>query len=282
MSPPETDSPDIDEPVREGGLDSQAMARPGCPACKGKGTVERPREDGSIDYRVCLCVLHTQRRATARLMIARRFDPLMRRMTFAAYDPGSAPENLMALRVARNFCDSWVQARREGWVLGLWGTPGCGKTHLATAMALELTRRFLAKSLVVTVPNLLRDQRRTFGASERSDVASPIERAINADFLVLDDLGAEYLRSREGARSEVDWVSEQLYLLLDERLRHDRPTVFTTNYSPTDLQRVLQERVSSRLERAEVMPALEMTKVSARVRTNAGAQNLLTKDRPSS
>lgn len=251
------------------------MAMPNCPVCGGDGSRAIPREDGSIDYRLCLCVVRNQRLTAARVMIEKRLPPLMRRMTFDTYEDGGRPENQMALNVARNFCDQWEKARTEGWILGLWGDPGCGKTHLATAMSIDLTRRYLAKILVESVPRLLAEQRRTFSAGTADSGATPIERAIAADFLVLDDLGAEYLRSREGGRSEVDWVTEQLYLLLDERLRNDRPTVYTTNLSPADLANVLTGRVASRIERAEVMPALEVTRVADRARRDGAAQELL-------
>lgn len=261
-------------------MDSRALAHPDCPVCHGNGSVAQVRGNGSIRYSVCQCVLYAQRDKVAKMRIRKNLGAQAKKMTLRTYDPGRDARNITALTVARNFCDDWLQACQEGWVLGFFGRPGCGKTHLATAMVINVMRRFGTTGLVVSVPALLRDQRRSF--QDKSDTRSPVERAAAVDILVMDDIGAEYLRTRADARSEVDWVDEQLYLLLDERLRENRPTIYTTNMATNDLRSTLSERVASRIERSEVMPALEMARVSERVMRDESIKNRLTAPRPGS
>ena len=63
---------------------------------------------------------------------------------------------------------------------------------------------------------------------------------------MLDDLGAQYERQADDT-SRVSWVSEQLYQLLNERVMHNRTTIYTTNLSPTDLQRALSNESGQRV-----------------------------------
>lgn len=259
-------------------MDHRALAHPDCPHCHGNGSVAQPRPNGSLRYSVCQCVLWAHRDQVARARIEKYLGAKAKAMTFRTYDPGRDARNITALTVARNFCDQWLDARAQGWMLGFFGRPGCGKTHLATAMVINIMRRFGVTGLVVSVPALLRDQRRSFG--ESAGRLSPIERASAVDVLVMDDIGAEYLRTRADARSDVDWVDEQLYLLLDERLRENRPTIYTTNMATNDLRSTLSERVASRIERSEVMPALEMARVSERVLRDESIKHRLTAPRP--
>lgn len=232
-------------------MDSARYALPECPRCGGKGSITRTRDDGALDYLLCPCAVIGQRRVAADAWVERLFPGRMRQMTLATYQTGGLEQNALALRVARNFVDDWPSAVSEGWMLGFTGPPRAGKTHLATAIAIACLRRYLARPHVLSVPLLLREERRTY--SQRSDGSpSPVDMAMRADLLVLDDLGAEYIRSRTDARSGVEWVDEQLYLVLDERVRLNRPVVYTTNLSLQGLRDTLSDRVFSRLERAQV------------------------------
>jgi hypothetical protein len=81
----------------------------------------------------------------------------------------------------------------------------------------------------------------------------------------LDDLGAEYEKASTG--SGVSWLSEQLYLLIDERVMNNRPFVYTTNLSRSDMDRKYSneswQRVYARIREAEINPAgaLEVVRV---------------------
>lgn len=245
-------------------MDSGIDALPGCPHCGGKGSKALVRPDGSFDYRICPCVILGQRRRVADALMLKLFPGRNGQMTFSTFQTGGHRENEVALQVARNFVDDWETAQQNGWTLGFWGKPRAGKTHLATAIAISLLKRYLVRPMVTSVPELLRAERQLMNVPsyERGGTASPIDRAAQADLLVLDDLGAEYMRSRSDARSAVDWVDEQLYLILNERVMRSRPTVYTTNCTPSELKRLLSERVWSRIDRSEVVPAVEMLEVA--------------------
>lgn len=260
-------------------MDSAAYAMPGCRICGGKGSLTRTLPSGALDARLCPCTIFRQQQLAADARLARLFPGRMREMTFSSFVAGEHPENQLALRVARNFVENWTTACEHGWTLGFWGRPAAGKTHLTRAMAISLVKRFLITPCPLSVPDLLREQRKTFRAGA-DETVTPLDRAMAADLLILDDLGAEYMRERTNARSEVDWVDEQLYLILDARVNNNRPTLFTTNLTPTDLKKTLSARVHSRLERSQVMPPLEMLAVPGVARQSTADQQLLLADPP--
>jgi DNA replication protein DnaC len=207
-----------------------------------------------------------------------------RAMTLLNYKTGDDPKNEQALTIAHNFVDNYEQAENEGWLLGFWGPPGVGKTHITLGIALDCVRRYNIRPVIFNVSSELRRERQSYNASAprwsstSSPSLSPIDRAINAQLLVLDDIGAEYHR-QGGDTSSVSWVYEQLYTILEERIMNCRPTLFSSNLSPSDLVRKMDneagKRVLSRIERAQVAPALEIVEVDGANRQSEEAANKL-------
>ena len=128
----------------------------------------------------------------------------------------------------------------SGWLLDgrdqnliLSGPVGCGKTHAAIAAA-RACSELGSSPLIFPVVELL-EQLRPSGPE------GFLERAVAADLLVLDDLGAE---------RPSDWTAERLALIIDRRWLDERPIVATTNLSlgpAGELIEALGERSYSRL-----------------------------------
>src|SRR5688572_10163444 len=103
----------------------------------------------------------------------------------------------------------------------LQGPPGVGKTHLAVAVLGQVIRARGAVGLFYDTRDLLRVIRSTYDPVNRTAEMDVLRPVIEADLLVLDDLGAE---------KSSEWVEETLNLIVNSRYSERRTTVFTSNY----------------------------------------------------
>ena len=119
--------------------------------------------------------------------------------------------------------------------LTLIGLSDVGKSHLAMAVAGE----WLAQGLKVRyacVPELLDDLRNAYNPNSEIDYATEWQIIVEADLLVLDDLGME---------SPTLWAQEKLDLIVEMRSRENKALMVTTNIPLTKVA----PRISSRLQR---------------------------------
>jgi len=134
------------------------------------------------------------------------------------------------LRVARAAHEFAEQP--YGWFV-LTGTYGCGKTHLAAAIANhQLSKRHSA--LFVVVPDLLDHLRATFNPQSPISYDKLFDQVRRAPLLILDDLGTE---------SATAWAKEKLYQLFNHRYNAKLPTVITTSREIDDLDPRLRSRL---------------------------------------
>ena len=103
-----------------------------------------------------------------------------------------------------------------------YGATGTGKTLLAAIVAQEKMRRGIPV-VFASVPDLLMDIRDSFGTGRTAEILRSVQRA---SCLVLDDLGAERMS---------EWVSEQVFAIINYRSNHEMQTIITSNYGMAGL-----------------------------------------------
>ncbi len=179
---------------------------------------------------------------------------------FTAAPPWLAPANQESLRRAFNATSAFAQ-NPEGWLV-LTGNYGCGKTHLAAAIANDRLDRG-QPAIFVVVPDLLDHLRTTFGPN--SDVAydEMFEQVRSTRLLILDDLGSQ---------SATPWAQEKLFQILNHRYNAHLPTVITTNQRLEDLD----QRLRSRLLDINLVQRLHIMAPDFRSGTNANQSDLST------
>ena len=106
-----------------------------------------------------------------------------------------------------------------------FGDAGVGKTHLAVALMKEAIRRKGARAVFYETRELLKLVRDTYNNSVDATELAVLTPVLEADLLVLDDLGSE---------KKSEWVEETLGLVINTRYSERRVTVFTTNLRDTD------------------------------------------------
>lgn len=217
---------------------AEASAESVCPICKGAGFVYPLLPSGQPDYsRVVPCRCTQPEREKERQSRLRKYSGLearlLQNMTFDSFDwkranlPPEQRENLKdVLDTALDFAKA-----PNGWLV-FAGVNGCGKTHLAAAIAnYRLKEGKLAKFVVV--PDLLDHLRSTFSPESPITYDQLFEEVKNAPLLILDDLGKQ---------STSPWAEEKLYQIINHRYNHQLPTVVTTNCALDEIDSPISSR----------------------------------------
>lgn len=231
-------------------LDERALPRPSaptrdsdaqCPICQGAGwvRVEVPVGDPMFGKAVmCDCrkaELDAQRIRDLQNMST--LEPFLD-LTFSNFDQ-SVPGVAQAYRAATEF------ARDPHDWLVLQGGCGCGKTHLAAAIANERIR--LGSNVLFTVvPDLLDHLRAAFAPTSTVQYDQRFESVRSTELLILDDLGTE---------NATPWAQEKLFQIINHRYSYRYPTVITTNRRLSSLD----ERIESRLSDRALCRIIEIT-----------------------
>jgi DNA replication protein DnaC len=142
--------------------------------------------------------------------------------TFESFSPRLREEMLAdqrdslreALAEARTYA-----ADPKGWLV-FFGPYGCGKTHLAAAIANYQIVAERPTPMFVLVPDLLDHLRATFAPTSATSLDRAFEQIKSASLLILDDLGTE---------NATPWAKEKLFQLFNHRYVAKLPTVITTN-----------------------------------------------------
>ncbi len=130
----------------------------------------------------------------------------------------------------------------RSWLVFI-GEPGCGKTHLAAAIAHECKKRD-AKVLFVMSSELLDHLRATFHPGSTVSYDKRMEEIKRAEILILDNLTAE--------TSAALWARDKLFEILAYRFDYDLPTVITTYKTLEKMDLRIKSRIKNE-SRSEVV-----------------------------
>lgn len=209
---------------------------PVCPLCGGVGYYMPDLPIGHPDFgKAVSCACREQARLERRLRALKTVGTLdmLDRLTFDNFIPEPthlSPEKAHNLRRAYETSLRYAQDP-DGWLL-LTGTYGCGKTHLAAAIA-NARLAMGEPVLFMVVPDLLDHLRSAFNPQSEVRYDELFEQLRTTPLLILDDLGAQ---------SSTPWAQEKLFQLLNHRYNAHLATVVTTNQRLEDLEPRLRSR----------------------------------------
>lgn len=119
----------------------------------------------------------------------------------------------------------------------LFGAPGLGKTFLSAAIAREVSTEGWSVVYDTAAHIFERFEMQKFGRED--DAESDVERILNCDLLILDDLGTEMTTA---------FVQSALYQIINTRLMEKKSTILSTNLMPGEIARRYSAQTASRIE----------------------------------
>lgn len=227
-----------------------------CPRCKGAGYL---RLDAPVDHpnfsRLIPCVCKRQERWERASTDLGEYSNmhLIMSWTFESFD-SSIPGTETAYTVAREYAED-----PYNWLM-LVGPYGCGKTHLAAAIANYARQQLDMRPIFTVVPDLLDYLRSTFSPNADATYETRFEAIRAADLLILDDLGTE---------NTTPWAREKLFQVVNHRYMERLPTVITTNVK---LEKI-EGRICSRLLDRNLSTLVEITADDYRTRGAAQSRS---------
>ena len=153
---------------------------------------------------------------------------------------GVVPRDMMeviyeiCLQYARRFGDE-----REN--LFMTGGPGLGKTFLSTCIAKVVSENgfSVVYDTAVNVFAHFEEERFARSYTDMDSLRADLDRYMNCDLLILDDLGTEMTTS---------FTISALYDLVNTRLRTGKKTIINSNLSIEDIRRRYSVQIASRLQ----------------------------------
>ncbi len=202
-----------------------------CPVCKGAGYLRADVPYGHPNFgKPIACECKEIERAEKRRLQLYNISNMdaFRNQNFKNFHPNVSRMVQRAYQVAFEYARD-----PDGWLVMI-GPNGCGKTHLAAAIANQSLEDG-SVVLFMTVIDLLDHLRATFVPSAAEVYDQLFAKMCEAGVLILDDLGAQ---------QSSPWANEKLFQLLNYRYNSRFPTVITTNN--IGLQGI-EERIRSRM-----------------------------------
>jgi DNA replication protein DnaC len=208
-----------------------------CAVCGGTG-FEIVARDGREFARPCAC----RRPAAASggdVLSLCRIPPRYEHCSLASFEPGTDSLSA-ALRKVMNYCSGYpFLGADEGLGLLFTGDNGVGKTHLAVATLRELTTTKGARGQFWDFHELIREIRNSYDEQTRTTELQVLAPVVEADILLLDDLGAWKM---------TDWMLDTLFFLLNSRYMAKRATIITTNFPDVAPEVALRDQTHRRKE----------------------------------
>ena len=221
----------------EFGDDNVGLGQADCPHCGGLGYVipDVPPIHPSFGKAVtCVCRLAQEEMAKQDNLQRVSQLGLLSECTFKGFLPdghGLTPDKQLNLKIAYETALDYAKNPR-GWLL-LKGGYGCGKTHLAAAIA-NYRLSLGHPVLFVSTPDLLDHLRSSFSPMAETSYDQRFEQVRNAPLLILDDLGSH---------SNTEWAQEKLYQIFNHRYNAQLPTIITTNEELESIEMRIRSRM---------------------------------------
>lgn len=196
-----------------------------------------------LEYgKLCACGIVDRRIMENKLAFA-NIPEAFRDMTLKTFrtDRYKKPESkktiMQTCAAIKYYLDNLEEMQEKGMGLYLYSaTKGSGKTRMAASIANELIRVYRLQVKFAGSMQIVNEIKSTWDNRDRSE--SDLLRALmSVQVLVIDDFGTELPK---------DWIGERFYSLINGRYQDRLITLFTSNFSLTDLR--YDDRITNRIK----------------------------------
>ncbi len=203
-----------------------------CERCGGTG-FEYVERDGAVFAQPCPCRRTTAPAGEEAFVSLAGIPPRYQHCSFANFE-AHTPSLAAALEKCLLFCSGFPHRGPTSAGLGLLltGDNGVGKTHLAVSVLRELVLNSGVRGQFWDFHALIREIRNSYNPETRTTELQVLEPVVEADVLLLDDLGAWRM---------TDWMVDTLFYILNGRYMAKRPTLITTNFQDVAAEDALKE-----------------------------------------
>ncbi|NMC15707.1 MAG: ATP-binding protein [Chloroflexi bacterium] len=222
---------------------------PDCPYCHGLGFVGKDVPLGHPDFgklKVCVCRQRELIEARQKKLYEQSNLGALREKSFENFKArgrvGLAAQQADSLEQAYNSAVHFA-GTLQGWLL-LFGRYGCGKTHLAAAIANQAVAMGM-ETFFLTVPDLLDWLRFAYSDNISDSFEERFEKIRDIPLLVMDDFGTQ---------NATAWAQEKLFQILNYRYINKLATVITSNNPLSSFE----GRIRSRLMDPELVLRVEI------------------------
>ncbi len=220
--------------------ESEALSKEKDQLLKAAGVAEKTvfckvcADTGYVSGKLCECV-----KAVARDLAVKELTDSMPidNVSFESFKLDYYPDDVRPkMERILNFCKDYANNfSKNSPNLLFMGKCGLGKTHLSLSIIKELTRKGI---------NVVYGPAQTlFSAAEKEHFAysgetEKTDQILNAQLLVIDDLGTEFI---------TNYVQSLFYDIVNSRLLRGLPTIINTNLNFEELETRYTPRIASRL-----------------------------------
>jgi len=211
--------------------------KPACPLCGDTGY----RDGGMCRCLHAYCAREQQRELSRMLDLG---NQSFETFSLEWYSEDGNPELGISPRENMDWIRRTCQRYAAGFGPGsgsllLTGDPGLGKTFLSAAIAREVSGDGWSVVYDTAIHAFDRFEARKFGRETGEEVEADVERVLDCDLLILDDLGTEMT---------TPFVQSALYTIVNGRIMDRKATILSTNLRLEELARRYTPQTASRIE----------------------------------
>ena len=213
-----------------------------CEKCEDTGFIEERDDEKGVSYGSRLCKCHTELLKKLATENMAKSTPL-ELSTFEDFDiryysrekvNGESPYEVMSFVL--NSCKEYAENfDMDSNNLYFYGRTGLGKTHLSLAIANEVIKKGYSVVYGSVIGFLNKMEREKFGKGEAFETENIL---IDADLLILDDLGAEF---------QTSFTVSAIYNIINSRIARSTPTIISSNLDFEELKARYPESITSRI-----------------------------------